>query len=62
MIAFGRRVHFSRQGNMFDFVTDLRGMTGMFYMSHSHVERMHTYLDLSLDMRYKVVKIISSGK
>ena len=43
---------------MFDFVTDLRGMRGMFYMTHSHVERMHTYLDLSLDIRYKVVKIV----
>ena len=47
---------------MFDFVSDLKGMRGMFYMTHSHDERMHTDLDLSLVMRYEVVKTVSSGR
>ena len=32
---------------MFDFVLDLRGM---FYMTHSHDERMLTYFDFSLEI------------
>ena len=46
---------------MFDFVSDLRGMTVMFYVTHSHYESMHANLHLSLDMRFEVVKSVSSG-
>ena len=36
---------------MFEFVSDLKGMGGMFYITHSHDERMHADVHLTLDMK-----------
>ena len=47
---------------MFDFVLNLSPqiLKGMFYMTHCHGGRIYSDLNLSLHMRYEVVKRVST--
>ena len=58
--VLGSRINFSRHGSMSDFVSDLISSNFEKDVLYSRGGRFYTHLDLSLDMRHKVVKIVST--